>query len=158
MRKYTVAFAFAFAACSSNNNNNNGAQDMAQQQTQPDMTASGPCGSATNPIMVGVNLMQFAPTDCAVAKGDTVHWTWVSDMHSVTSDGNMPSFDSALVTTPVDLVTHYPASELAFNHQVFDWSNMTKSYLTRPGNGSASRGGRGRAFSLLFQFLLLLFR
>jgi len=88
-------------------------QDQVQQDggMAGDMAmAGGGCGSAQNPIMVGMNFM-FNPPDCVVAAGSTVNWQWASGTHSVTSD--MPGFDSGLKTTPATFTTVVPANAMS---------------------------------------------
>lgn len=61
----------------------------------PDMTPTGPCGSAGNPIIASGHT--FSTTDCMVSAGDTVNWSWGTGSHSVTNDPNqMATFDSGL--------------------------------------------------------------
>jgi plastocyanin len=72
---------------------------MADGGAPGDMSMTGPCGSTTNPILVGP-LHSFSPTDCKVAAGSTVHWKWNGGLHSVTSDpGAALTFDSGTQTT-----------------------------------------------------------
>jgi plastocyanin len=73
-----------------------------------DMAVSGPCGSATNPILVGQPTDTFGPTNCVVAAGSTVHWTWAAAGHSVTeSPGGpiTPAFDSTVLNSGTFTVT-----------------------------------------------------
>ncbi len=36
-------------------------------------------------VQVGANMFSFAPQQVTIHVGDTVRWTWVSDVHTVTS-------------------------------------------------------------------------
>jgi plastocyanin len=58
-------------------------------------------------VQVGTNMFNFTPKQVTIHVGDTVRWTWVSDVHTVTSgvngvaDGKFCSPKDTSCTTPV---------------------------------------------------------
>ena len=58
-------------------------------------------------MQVGVNMFSYSPQQVTIHVGDTVRWTWKSDVHTVTSgaggvaDGKFCSPNDANCKTPV---------------------------------------------------------
>jgi plastocyanin len=86
-----VGLALSFSSCGNSSNPSGGGAPL--EATVPreagpprEHVAGGGCGTASNPIMVGIGgALAYSPSSCTVTAGQTVVWRWATGPHSVTA-------------------------------------------------------------------------
>ncbi len=89
---------------------------------------------------IGLKLALAARSVSGGAPGDGAQLQITSVRYWI-KNYDVTRLDSTIVAAPTDLVAHYPDSQLAFDHQVFDFDSSPSvlKYTTRPGDSSSSK-------------------